>query len=95
MQTVNHCHCQSSCSSQFVLLSRRVAAADCKRTVQEDYEVLAGALQGRQALIEWLERAKHLILELLENKRELARLAMTYDLGCVLQVLLLSCCTSL
>lgn len=57
-----------------------MAAADRKRTVEEDYEVLSEALQGRQTLIAWLERAKQLVLELLESKREFAELALTYDL---------------
>ena len=57
-----------------------MAAADRKRTVEEDYEVLAEALQGRHTLVDWLERAKHLMLELLESKREFAKLALTYDL---------------
>lgn len=57
-----------------------MAAADRKRTVQEDYEVLNEALQERHTLIGWLERAKGLVLELLESKREFAELALTYDL---------------
>ena len=57
-----------------------MAAADRKRTVQEDYAVLAEALQVRQTLIGWLETAKCLVLELLESKREFAELALTYDL---------------
>ena len=57
-----------------------MAAADRKRTVQEDYEVLNEALQERHTLIGWLERAKSLVLELLESKREFAELALTYDL---------------
>ena len=57
-----------------------MAAADRKRTVQEDYEVLTEALQGRQTLIAWLEKAKQLVLELLESGHQFAELALTYDL---------------
>lgn len=57
-----------------------MAAADCKRTVQEDYEELTDALEMRQTCIAWLERAKQLELELLESRHEIAKLALEYDL---------------
>ena len=63
------------------LFARRVAAADRKRTVQEDYEELTDALEMRQTLVAWMERAKQLELELLESRHEIAKLALDYDLG--------------
>ena len=58
-----------------------MAAADRKRTVQEDYEELTDALEMRQTLVAWMERAKQLELELLESRHEIAKLALDYDLG--------------